>query len=281
MSGRPDRRRYNPARRTIGALAAGLFLIGGLGACGSDGDLSLPDVSLPDVSLPDVSLPSVSLPGGGSDSGGGGDSGGGADSGGDSNSGDGSAGSTGSTDSGDGSDGGGTTATTPTDDGLDAGAITATILILIAAAALIAWLASRGGRDEQAAVDRRAGLQRQIDDVVNVARWADNQTAQLLAASQPAQLASVEATLTSHLVDAETNTARLAGSVDDDQLSAALSELGRDFAALRGALAAFLTAATTADGDVGKGSATRQALDSSRSDLDLAARRVSVHAPGG
>lgn len=197
-------------------------------------DVSLPDVSLPDVSVPDVSLPDVTLPSAGSSDSGSSDSGSSdstAPAASDSTA---PAASNGSSDSSGSSD-----------NGFPIVGLLVVAAVIFGFVALLSAASDRQ-QSQQAAKDAQADqTQSGIDDVVTKAQWADEQVSKVLASANPGQLASVDSTLQWHLAQLETSTGNLADDASDTDTATALGGVGSAIAGLRGALSAYLSAASS------------------------------------
>ncbi|MBP7406643.1 hypothetical protein [Candidatus Neomicrothrix sp.] len=243
MSSNLARRRAKPLR----AIAiASLALAGGmlLASCGDDGplggDVTLPDVSAPDITAPDVSLPDVTLPdvttpdvtlpnvtapdlpgtGGGSDT---------------------------------------TAAPAPAqpaspsdvgeessdDSGLGPFGIVTLLLLAGLIGALIVWLTRRGDTPSGAAL-QHSQLARNLDRLVDDARWASRQSLTAVTSTDLGRVVGAWPVTRDHFADIE----RVAASIDvnDPVLTEAIDGVGRAMAELRGALDAYVDAAGRHDG---------------------------------
>ncbi|MFV0524851.1 MAG: hypothetical protein ACK5RL_10155 [Acidimicrobiales bacterium] len=254
----PPRRAPRRWTRATAGLSLAVLSVA-VGACGSDGDVSLPevtnsdgsDVTLPDVTLPDVSVPDVSVPDGTLP---------------DVTLPDVSAPTLPTTTAAP------NLADTSSDDGGDLWTWLAVIAIVIGAGLWVASLVASRRADQQDKQAHRTGQRQRLDDLVQNAYWATGQAMSLLGSDHPERMADVPAQMQPYLTRTETEAARLSGEVDEPDLSTALNDLGVKLAALRGSLSAFVRDARS--GDPAQADASRQALDASRHDVELAAAQV-------
>ncbi|MFV0258101.1 MAG: hypothetical protein ACK5PP_06595 [Acidimicrobiales bacterium] len=256
---RPSRERSATpwARLALGLTLAVLTVTAA--ACGSDGDVSLPevtdsdgsevtlpdvtvpDVSLPDVTLPDVSLPDVTLP-------------------------DVSAPTLPATTAAP------DLADTSADDSGDLWTWLAVAAIVIGAGLWISSMVASRRADQQDEQAHRSSQRSRLDELVQNAYWATGQAMSLLGAAHPEQMADVPAQMQPYLTRTETEAARLSGEVKEPNLSTALNDLGVKLAALRGSLGSFVRDAGS--DDQAQADASRQALDTNRHDVETAAAQV-------
>lgn len=255
-------------RRLRATIVTALVISGGtlIASCGDDGvlsgdgpisslvdrdvtipDVSVPDVTIPDVSAPDVTLPDITLPGG---------------------------------------DGGATTAApaptaapipapagstdpgvAPDDSGLGPFGLITLVLLAGLIGGLIVWLTRRGDHGP-GTPSQRSQTARNVDRLIDDARWAVGQASAAAAATDLGRVAGAWPVMRDHFIDIERAAANI--HTDDAPLAAAVDEVGRATAELRGALDAFVNAlGRHSDGHL-------DALEPIRSDVTVGSDNLST-----